>query len=496
MEEYLRYYGIRICPGHGLYYKLGSEYRILVSSEESEAVMGQKVKANIRNKRLKSGLERRSPSYTAKEIGKSAKLLVNGSISSRSGPSFCCSVPNETELLYLCGCENTQPMRSDNFREHMRAEGNKSKCKLSVWGKSKLEALVIEATAFGFCGVRCSRATCGQWVVRSYVEPDVAKLSIYLQKLKALEGPKGIQKSEPGIASPYASALAIAGDLETNAEETENNIGPTSIIADIQTSKPVILLLGFTFRKESDKNGPSYAELLEEARCYYGKEKAQLPGAIRDKARIVRLRDAGFDCFCVSKSNEDENEESKHYCGDFCDRKFVQVLREKLHKRPVQVCVDWIWCPMGWDTTHYLKPQFFTKTLPKIAPLLNSEAIDLDSADVTPSAVIFLPFTLGVMVELFKTLNVIESKYTVSYLDREQLMVQHPMFAATASIPDNEMELLNKKPRPEDEYAEALFKNIDAGASSDIDSRQFKSYVLSNCSRQTRMIKLTLKDCS
>ena len=151
---------------------------------------------------------------------------------------------------------------------------------------------------------------------------------------------------------------------------------------------------------------------------------------------------------------------------------------------------------MGWDTTHYVKPQFFTKTLPKIAPLLNSEAIDLDSADVTPSAVIFLPFTLGVMVELFKTLNVIESKYTVSYLDREQLMVQHPMFAATASIPDNEMELLNKKPRPEDEYAEALFKNIDAGASSDIDSRQFKSYVLSNCSRQTRMIKLTLKDCS
>ena len=75
-------------------------------------------------------------------------------------------------------------------------------------------------------------------------------------------------------------------------------------------------------------------------------------------------------------------------------------------------------------------------------------------------------------------------------------MVEHPMFAATASIPDNEMILLGKGPRPEDEYATDLFKSIDAGASSNIDARQFKSFVVSNCSAETRMIKLTLKDDS
>ena len=72
-------------------------------------------------------------------------------------------------------------------------------------------------------------------------------------------------------------------------------------------------------------------------------------------------------------------------------------------------------------------------------------------------------------------------------------MVEHPMYAATASIPDNEMKLLNKKPRPEDEYADNLFKDIDVGASSNVNARLFKGYVQSNCTGQARMIKLTLK---
>ena len=67
------------------------------------------------------------------------------------------------------------------------------------------------------------------------------------------------------------------------------------------------------------------------------------------------------------------------------------------------------------------------------------------------------------------------------------------MYAATASIPDDEMKLLNKKPRPEDGYADDLFKNIDVGASSNVNARLFKGYVQSNCTGETRMIKLTLK---
>ena len=112
----------------------------------------------------------------------------------------------------------------------------------------------------------------------------------------------------------------------------------------LQSTKPVILLLGYTFRHEKNDNGPTYEELLEEAKHFYGKDNTQLPGAIRDKARIIRLLDRGFDCFCVSKGNKDQNDESMHYYGDFCDRKFVQELREKLRSyqkpHPVQICVD------------------------------------------------------------------------------------------------------------------------------------------------------------
>ena len=169
------------------------------------------------------------------------------------------------------------------------------------------------------------------------------------------------------------------------------------------------------------------------------------------------------------------------------------------------IFISGVYCPIGWDTTHYLKPQFFTKTLPEIATLLSSDTIEIDTKNrritrkrkrgenTIPSGVIFLPYTLGVVTELFKVLELVEESYTISYLDREQLMVEHPMYAATASIPDNEMKLLNKKPRPEDGYADDLFKDIDAGASSNVNARLFKGYVQSNCTEQTRMIKLTLK---
>ena len=121
VEGYLRCYGVRICQGHGICYKVGSEYRTLIPSDASGADIGQKVQAHIRNKRLQRGTERRSPSYTAKEIGRFAKIIVIGAFSS-SGPAFCCSVRNETELLYFCGCKNTQPMRSDNFRNPCKGQ--------------------------------------------------------------------------------------------------------------------------------------------------------------------------------------------------------------------------------------------------------------------------------------------------------------------------------------------------------------------------------------
>ena len=409
---------------------------------------------------------------------------------------------------------------------------NKHKCKLSVWGKSGVEKQIMVASALACYGVRCSRSTCSRWVIRSRVEPDMAKLAKHLRKLMTTNARRFVRQSELGSASSRTIQLAIGSIAEGNASvlqpaakmeveassevednatanaeaQAETEATATDSTTTTQSTKPVILLLGFTFRKEKYEVWPTYEELLDEARCYYGKDNTQLPGAIRDKARIACLRDAGFDCFCVSKGNKDGNDESMHYYGDFCDRKFVDELREKLvGKHPVQICVDWVWCPIGWDTTHYLKPQFFTKTLPNIASVLCSNAIEIeannrritwkrkkDRNDI-PSGVIFLPFTLGILAELFKPLVEVERKYTISYLDREQLMVEHPMYAATASIPDSHIKLLNKDPRPEDGDAKCIFKNIDAGASSNIDARQFKSYVLSNCSRQTRMIKLTLK---
>ena len=534
-EACLNSHGFRLCAEHGVCYMSKGKYRHLVSVNATEAEIERKVRVHCQQK--KSSENKLPNSLIAKEVGRAMTLLRSGESTNIASDTWC-SVESKTQLLYYCGCKHVQPMGKTDLERHIRAESNKHKCKLSVWGKSGVGKQIMEASALACYGVRCSQATCGRWIIRSRVEPDMAKLSKHLRKLMAPNATGVVQQSESGSTSSSTTQLEIEGvlvgsntdvnesalqpdsmmEVETISEEEDNATNAeaqakseaitTDTTAIMQPTKPVILLLGFTFRKERNVGEPTYEELLDEAKFYYGKDNTQLPGAIRDKARIVRLRDAGFDCFCVSKSNKDENEESKHYYGDFCDRKFVQQLRGKLYKHPVQICVDWVWCPIGWDTTHYLKPQFFTKTLPDIASLLSSDAFEIGVNDqrvtrkrrkdekVIPSGVIFLPFTLGILLEFFKALDILERQYTVSFLDRKQLMVEHPMFAATASIPDNEMILLGKGPRPEDEYATDLFKSVDAGASSNIDARQFKSYVVSNCSTETRMIKLTLKDDS
>ena len=179
----------------------------------------------------------------------------------------------------------------------------------------------------------------------------------------------------------------------------------------------------------------------------------------------------------------------------------VSILITKSH-------VIGYYCPANWDTSRYLKTSFFTKTLPKIASLLSIVPVALDQdnrpictrkqkrqEDLIPSGVVFIPFTLGIVTELFKAISVVEDSYEISFLEREQLMIEHPMFAATTSIPDDEMKLFNKNPRPEDGYAGDLFKNIDGvgSAANNVDVGSLKVYVSNNCPDSTRMIKLTVK---
>ena len=179
----------------------------------------------------------------------------------------------------------------------------------------------------------------------------------------------------------------------------------------------------------------------------------------------------------------------------------VSILITKLH-------VVGYYCPTNWDTSRYLKTSFFTKTLPKIASLLSIVPVALDQdnrpictrkqkrqEDLIPSGVVFIPFTLGIVTELFKAISVVEDSYEISFLEREQLMIEHPMFAATTSIPDDEMKLFNKNPRPEDGYAGDLFKHIGGvgSAANNVDVDSLKVYVSNNCPESTRMIKLTVK---
>ena len=91
----------------------------------------------------------------------------------------------------------------------------------------------------------------------------------------------------------------------------------------------------------------------------------------------------------------------------------------------------------------------------------------------------------------------LEKIYEISFIEREQLLVEHPMFAATASIPDEEMDAFQKRPRPEDRYAKEVFDAVRTnrmdGAATNVDGTNLKDYVMNNCTESTRMIKLAMK---
>ena len=131
-------------------------------------------------------------------------------------------------------------------------------------------------------------------------------------------------------------------ELEIAGAAAEADIAAETNSADFETNPPkkTTLLFGYHHRKEEKEANPTYDDLLREARSC----KAELPGAVRDKARIVRVRELGFDTFSVSIGNEGGNDEKHHHHGVFCTRSIVSELKSELKRcgklSPVQVFVD------------------------------------------------------------------------------------------------------------------------------------------------------------
>ena len=227
-EACLRSHGLRVCPTHGVSSCVNKGYRHLISDNASGEEIERKVQKYCRQKKSGAAIESKLPNiFIAKEVGRAVANLRSGASSGVASGTWC-SVENKTQLLYFCGCKHVQPMRCDKFREHMRAEGNKHNCKLSVWGKSRFEQLILEANAFAFCGVRCSRATCGRWVVRSQVEPDMAKLSYYLQNIKAPSASRLVQQSE-SISTGVASSAIVEHSAGSNGEDNKQTLQPAAM---------------------------------------------------------------------------------------------------------------------------------------------------------------------------------------------------------------------------------------------------------------------------
>ena len=360
--------GLHICQ-HGVCYESEGRKRPLTSIDKSSSAIdiGIAVRNHYYQKCKRNGSQYKNLPFSLMDLG---KFLKNAS--SSNGCNSWCSVSTEEALLYSCGCIGLQPKRSDNFMDHISAKGSENKCRWSVFGKSLKEKISITASALMECRVRCVRASCGHWIVQS---PDVNDLSLLPQIIKravssALKFHRTGKVAED-FPTNNGSAEAQA-DFETDSsealtyndksiQESSEAMDPTEVqvesAAKVQVepdafvptctnekqAKPTILLFGFTHRIETNGTDPAYEDLLDEARSYQNMQD-ELPGAVRDKARIVRLRQFGFDTYSVSLSNKNNNDDKHHYWGDFCARGFVDELEKALKDvgkcLPVQICVD------------------------------------------------------------------------------------------------------------------------------------------------------------
>ena len=575
IREHLNSYGICICRNHGAYYlsKAGQRVCHLVSADVSEQEVGAVIRRHIYDKCYR---KKRPPSETltfeTPDLGRIVKQIMVDQSSAVCGPI---GDDKKGTLMYLCGCDGVQPKRRDMFKKHIKSETYRGVCPCSISGKSVEERAASEAVALALCRVRCVRASCGLWLVTSRKVPELSTLPRIIEKAvqSALKKRRGIKSKAMNLSKSGGTGAVARSDLASVDEHDQGNqeddtsehvpedepeIAGEAAEADIEGEtnpadfgtnppKPTILLFGYHHRKEENEANLSYDNLLREARSC----KAELPGAIRDKARIVRVRELGFDTFSVSIGNMGENDEKHHYHGDFCTRSIVSELKAELKRcgklSPVQVCIDCeythkrkllillstrnilfpticsysfrlrtplpfhpgFFCPSGWDTEKFLRPKFFTHTLPEIASILSTEPVPGRQGQrlsnrrrkeaTIPSGVVFIPFTRRIVAELFKVRAALEKIYEISFIDREQLLIEHPMFAATASIPDEEMEAFQKRPRPEDRYAKEIFDAVQTnrmdGAATNIDGASLKDYVMGNCPESTRprMIKLAVK---
>ena len=302
VQEFLTFHGLQLCQGHGICYESRTGYCHLVSSAASEQDIGESVYECIRHRCKRKRIQYRWP-CKIKDLGQHVSRLLDGRTSSDATKSWC-FVGTRKKLLYFCGCKNIQPMLKGSFERHIHAKNNKSKCRWSLWGKSDEEKLVMEATAVACCRVRCVKATCGLWIIRDRIEPDMSKLSKIIQKLIARRGQKScsgdtstlIAHSETLTTSSKADEENNSSDVQPALEveesaahadaPAESDSTPTANTMNsniAQSTKPVILLLGYTFRQETNDNGPTYEELLEESQIFL--RQGQHPASRRDKGQ-------------------------------------------------------------------------------------------------------------------------------------------------------------------------------------------------------------------
>ena len=330
-----------------------------------------------------------------------------------------------------------------------------------------------------------------------------ALLQAFLEKIQEAFAFLALEASGPPSADARSSADDVSASSALASTTAPGDTGTDDVGAgDLSsgsggTTKPCIALFGFSLsRQHSDA---SYQTMVEKAKNYQN-----VPGHFRDRARILRMQEMGYDFCCVSLNSEDQETE-KHYEGNFCNAsRFIRGFKEFLDEngmgegnRPLQICVDWYWLPPGYDNDRIMQEGFFRDTLPLIALKgILSKKGDEGREDV-PSGVVWVPYTLNVVKYIFKHKDLLEKSYVVCYVGRELLMKEHAMYKATCSMSSEDMEIFGKR---KDDGKVSEWRNVSSAgwakqkisAADGIDEDGFEEYAKEIHSEKTLMVKLQL----
>ena len=213
----------------------------------------------------------------------------------------------------------------------------------------------------------------------------------------------------------------------------------------------------------------------------------------RDLARCIAMeKKHNLEAYTVSQEKASVYHSKRHLHANFSRHGFFKELQKKFGKetRFRQIILDYFWIPKGtWQQSHW-KKDFFHKTIPQLANVLETPKQVFNSNLQAGS--LYLPFCVHCITQIIASLDHIKEIFKITFVKRSQLN-QIALWSGTATIDRTTMqEWLGKEKGQEEIYCTFQPRDFYEGIDDPSVSKEHVLQILRGIEdfEEVRMIRL------